>query len=70
MKKAEAIQLLGGTVSAVAKATGITYQAVRQWPEELPQRIEDRVIAALYRQKEARKRRPVIDVASPAKAEA
>lgn len=57
MKKAEAIQLLGGTVSAVAKATGITYQAVRQWPEELPQRIEDRVIAAQVRLGVKRKRR-------------
>lgn len=65
MKKAEAIQLLGGTVSAVAKATGITYQAVRQWPEELPQRIEDRVIAALYRQRALPKRK-----GAPAKAEA
>lgn len=50
MKKQEAIQLLGGTVSAAAEAVGVTYQAVVQWPEELPRRIKDRVEAALYRQ--------------------
>lgn len=47
MKKHEAIQLLGGTVSEAAKAIGINPQAVTQWPEELPRRISDRVIAAL-----------------------
>lgn len=47
MKKHEAIQLLGGTVSEAAKAIGINSQAVTQWPEDLPRRIADRVIAAL-----------------------
>lgn len=47
MKKHEAIKLLGGTVSEAAKAIGINPQAVTQWPDELPRRISDRVIAAL-----------------------
>ena len=49
MKKAEAIDLLGGTVSSVAKHVGVSYQAVEKWPEELPRRISDRVIAAVAR---------------------
>lgn len=49
MTKQEAIRQLGGTVSAVAAAVGVTYQAVDKWPEELPQRIADRVQAALWR---------------------
>jgi hypothetical protein len=54
MKKQEAIQLLGGTVAAAAEAVGVTYQAVVQWPEELPRRIKDRVEAALYRKARAK----------------
>lgn len=50
MKKAHAIHLLGGTVAAAAKAIDCSYQAVNQWPDELPRRIEDRVVAALARQ--------------------
>lgn len=49
MQKTHAIELLGGTVSAAADAVGISYQAVSKWPDELPQRIEDRVLAALAR---------------------
>jgi hypothetical protein len=47
--KAKAIELLGGTPSAAAEAVGVTVQAVGQWPDPLPQRIADRVQAALYR---------------------
>ena len=47
--KQQAIELLGGTVSAAAKTLGIEYQAVAKWPESLTPRIEDRVIAALVR---------------------
>lgn len=50
MLKTEAINLLGGSVSAAADAIGVTYQAVDKWPDELPRRIEDRVLAALWRQ--------------------
>lgn len=49
MKKVEAIEQLGGSVAATAKAIGVSYQAVNQWPEVLPARIVDRVQAALYR---------------------
>ena len=45
MLKTQAIELLGGTITAAAQAIGITYQAVNQWPEELPPRIADRVYA-------------------------
>ncbi|WPH22287.1 Cro/CI family transcriptional regulator [Variovorax paradoxus] len=51
MKKTEAIELLGGSVTAAAAAIGVSYQAVNQWPEDLPARIEDRVLAALARQR-------------------
>lgn len=49
MNKAKAIELLGGTVTAAAAAVGVTPSAVTQWPDELPGRIEDRVLAALAR---------------------
>jgi len=49
MTKTEAIQLLGGTAAAVARAVGITPVSVSEWPEELPPRIADRVQAALWR---------------------
>jgi transcriptional repressor of cell division inhibition gene dicB len=49
MLKTEAIALLGGSVGAAAAAIGVTYQAVDKWPEVLPQRIADRVQAALWR---------------------
>lgn len=53
MYKAEAIQQLGGSIPAAAKAIGVSYQAVNQWPEVLPVRIVDRVQAALYRKQQA-----------------
>lgn len=43
------LKLLGGSISAAAEAIGISYQAIDKWPEELPQRIQDRVIAAIAR---------------------
>lgn len=49
MKKTEAIELLGGTVPSAAKALGVSYQAVNKWPDELPQRISDRVLGAYTR---------------------
>jgi len=45
MRKTQAIELLGGSIAAAAEAIGISYQAVNQWPEELPPRIADRVYA-------------------------
>lgn len=49
MLKAKAIELLGGTVTAAAEAIGISYQAVDKWPDELPERIADRVLAVQAR---------------------
>lgn len=49
MNKAQAIHLLGGTVTAAAKAVGISRSAVSQWPEVLPDAIRDRVQAAIAR---------------------
>lgn len=50
MLKTKAIELLGGSVTAAAECLGVTYQAVSKWPDELPIRIADRVIATLMRQ--------------------
>ncbi len=49
MHKIKAIELLGGTTAAAAEAIGCSYQAVKQWPDELPPRIADRVLAVLAR---------------------
>lgn len=49
MVKSKAIELLGGTVASAAAAVGVTYQAVDKWPDPLPARIEDRVLAVLAR---------------------
>lgn len=50
MLKTRAIELLGGSVTAAAKAVGVSPSAVTQWPDVLPDRIADRVLAALARQ--------------------
>lgn len=50
MKKQDAIELLGKTAADVAVAVGTSYQAVHRWPDDLPPRIADRVIAACVRQ--------------------
>jgi len=50
MRKEKAIELLGGSVSAAAERIGVTYQAINKWPDELPPRIADRVLAALARE--------------------
>jgi hypothetical protein len=47
--KAKAIELLGGTPALAAAEIGVTVQAIGQWPDPLPRRIEDRVLAALAR---------------------
>jgi molybdenum-dependent DNA-binding transcriptional regulator ModE len=56
MQKAQAIELLGGSIAAAAEAIGITYQAVRKWPDKLPDRIADRVFAASQRKKKPKRR--------------
>lgn len=47
--KQQAIEMLGGNHTAAAKALGITYQAVRKWPDDLTPDIENRLIGALVR---------------------
>ena len=49
MNKSEAIELLGGTVTEAAKAIQIKSSAISQWPDVLPPRLQDRVIAACVR---------------------
>ena len=49
MLKTQAIKLLGGSVAAAATKLGVSYQAVDKWPDELPPRIADRVVAAVAR---------------------
>jgi hypothetical protein len=49
MDKTEAIRILGGSLTAAAEAVGISYQAVKDWPDPLPPRIADRVLAHLAR---------------------
>jgi hypothetical protein len=49
MDKTEALRLLGGSIKDAAEAVGVSYQAVRQWPDPLPPAIADRVQAAIAR---------------------
>ena len=49
MLKTKAIELLGGSVPLAAKAVGVTPQAVGKWPDPLPKRIADRVVAVVAR---------------------
>lgn len=51
MQKTKAIELLGGTVAEAARVIGVSYQAVEKWPDTLPPRIADRVVAAIARKK-------------------
>ena len=58
MDKQKAIELLGGSIQGCADAIGVSYQAVKKWPDTLTPRIADRVQAALIRmQKPARTRK-------------
>lgn len=49
MKKAHAIELLGGSTAAAARALGISYAAVFKWPAELSPGVSDRVLGAKAR---------------------
>lgn len=49
MLKSDALKLLGGTPTTAAAEIGVSPSAVSQWPDVLPRRIEDRVLAALAR---------------------
>jgi hypothetical protein len=50
MTKNEAIDLLGGHIRAAATRIGCSRQAVSKWPDPLPERVRDRVQAALWRE--------------------
>ena len=50
MKKAHAIELLGGTPKKAAEAMGYrAVQTIYQWPDELPRGTADRVRGVLSR---------------------
>ncbi len=49
MLKENAIKALGGTGARTARRVGLTRSAIAQWPDVLPARIEDRVLAAWTR---------------------
>lgn len=49
MLKIKALELLGGTPTTAAAAVGVTPSAIAQWPDVLPKRIADRVLAAQAR---------------------
>ena len=51
MDKAHAINLLGGSIHAAAATLKVTYQAVKKWPDPLPERIAARVLAVVAREK-------------------
>lgn len=55
MTKREAFELLGGSNVTCAAAVGVSRQAVNQWPDILPPRLADRVIAARWRLEQADK---------------
>lgn len=48
MEKSRAIEHFGSVLS-LAQAIGIQHQAVYDWPDTLPPRIADRVLAAVVR---------------------
>ncbi len=49
MLKTDALELWNGRQTDMAAAVGVTKQAISLWPDELPPRIADRVIAAAVR---------------------
>lgn len=51
MDKKTAIDLLGGSITEAARSLDVKYQAVKKWPDPLPPRIADRVLAHLARTK-------------------
>lgn len=70
MKKAQALELFGGTVTATARALGITHSAVSQWEDELPRAVEERILAALARKHLPRRLLKQIGATLPVEAKA
>ncbi len=50
MTKQEAFDLFGGRLTDLARALGITVQAVHQWPDPLTERQEHEVVGAAVKQ--------------------
>jgi len=59
LKKSDAVDLLGGNATAAARNLGVDRKTVYNWPEDLPQRVEDQVRGALLRVNEERDRKAV-----------
>ena len=58
MTKAEAVDLFDGNTSALARALGVTPQAIQQWPDgELGQRRSQQVLGAFAQVSAARQRK-------------
>jgi hypothetical protein len=68
MDKTKAIELLGdgGGSAVVARKLGISYQAVEKWPDPLPPRIADRIVAALAREHMPKKLAQLLELAKAA----
>lgn len=66
MDKQHAINLLGGTVTDAARAVGVTPGAICNWPDVLPARLSDRVLAAFARKHLKVLIREVEDTVKPA----
>lgn len=67
MKKSDAIALFDGRIG-LAEAIQITPQAVSAWPDELSERVADRVIAAAVRQGKFEKLQQLLGTAGAARA--
>lgn len=63
MLKTDALKALGADSQTVADAIGCSRQAVEKWPDVLPKRIVDRVIAAVARKERPAELLPVLNKA-------
>lgn len=51
MLKSKAIELLGGTIAAAAAELGVTYQAIDKWPDDLSERVAQRVLGVVAKKR-------------------
>lgn len=49
MTKTDAIAMFGNNASALARAVGLSRSRISQWPDDLTQQQEDRVLGAALR---------------------
>lgn len=65
MTKSDVLKLFGGSVTSAAERLGITHSAVSQWPDDgpLPEKVQQRVQAYLFRQLPAKEQRRAADLA-------